>query len=162
MALTSVPPTTANWVYVNYVFQAFPLLFLPLTFLSRASHIAKPAPPPTLTISAFTFFKYLYAPLWWVSLAQGLNAYFRAGQEFTPACYFMALDFSGFVLSFLGVYAIEAVAGEAQAAMGVQRLVVGLLAQGPASTMATYFEAKQRLAVQRAETEWVAKQKQKE
>jgi hypothetical protein len=65
----------------------------------------------------------------------------------------MALDFAGFVLTFLGMYAVDAVAGEAQAAMGVPRLVVGLLVAGPASTMAAYFGMKQRLVVERAETE---------
>jgi hypothetical protein len=152
IALSSVPPTNANWPYINYTFQAFPLLFIPLFFFP--SRRAQPdAPIPTLSISAFTFFKYLYAPLWWVTLAQGLNAYYRQGQPFTPPCYFMALDFAGFVLTFLGMYAVDAVAGEAQAAMGVPRLVVGLLAAGPASTMAAYFGMKQRLVVERAETE---------
>ncbi|KAJ7917459.1 hypothetical protein B0H13DRAFT_327514 [Mycena leptocephala] len=152
MALSSVPPTNANWPYINYTFQAFPLLFIPLFFFP--SRRAQPdAPIPTLSISAFTFFKYLYAPLWWVTLAQGLNAYYRQGQPFTPPCYFMALDFAGFVLTFLGMYAVDAVAGEAQAAMGVPRLVVGLLVAGPASTMAAYFGMKQRLVMERAETE---------
>lgn len=156
MALSGLPPTHENWPYVNYAFQAFPLLFLPLAFFP-STPVHKATPTPTTTISAFTVFKYLYAPLWWVTIAQALNAYFRAGVEFTPACYFMALDFAGFVLTFIGLYAVDAVAGEAQKAMGVGRMLGGLVVVGPASTMATYFERRQRAVVERAEKERLRK-----
>jgi hypothetical protein len=156
MTLSSVPPTNANWLYINYIFQAFPLLFIPLFFFPSGP-AQKSTPIPTLSISAFTFFKYLYGPLWWVTLAQGLNAYYRQGQNFTLPCYFMALDFSGFLLTFVGMYAIDAVAGDADAAMSVLRLLVGLVVAGPASTMAAYFGEKQRLMVERAEVERIKK-----
>ncbi|KAF8175871.1 hypothetical protein K438DRAFT_1979385 [Mycena galopus ATCC 62051] len=159
MALTSIPPTTPSWVYVHYAFQGFPLLFLPLAFIPRTpaqKHSATPT--PTLAISAFVVFKYLFGPLWWVTVAQGLNAYFRQGQTFNLACYLTVLDFTGYILAFLGIYAVEAVAGEARAAMSVSRLLIGLAAAGPASTMAAYFEAKQRLGVQGAKTVQTANQ----
>ncbi|KAJ6526781.1 hypothetical protein B0H19DRAFT_1196970 [Mycena capillaripes] len=151
-ALSSLPPTHANWIHVNYAFQAFPFLFLPLAFFpSGSANAQKSTPTPTLSVSAFTVFKYLYGPLWWVALAQGLNAYFRQGQAFSLPCYFIALDFIGFTLAFVGMYAVDTVAGEAP--MSVPRLVLGLLGAGPASTMASYFEAKQRVVVERAEAE---------
>ncbi|KAF7358438.1 hypothetical protein MVEN_00894300 [Mycena venus] len=159
MALSGVPPTSASWPYVNYAFQAFPLLFLPLalfpthTKAKGNSTTPPPTPIPTLSISTFTVMKYLYGPLWWVTLAQGLNAYFRLGETFSPACRFIALDYIGFVWTFVAMYAVDAVAGEAQVAMSVQRLLISFVATGPASTMAAYFEAKQRLVVERAESE---------
>ncbi|KAF8175872.1 hypothetical protein K438DRAFT_2044443 [Mycena galopus ATCC 62051] len=153
MALSSVPPTIPSWVYVNYAFQGFPLLFLPLAFIPRTpAQKQLETPTPTLTISAFVVLKYIYGPLWWISVAQGLNAYFRQGQTFSLPCYFMVLDFAGYIVAFLGIYAVDAVAGEARAAMSVPRLLIGLVAAGPASTMAAYFEAKQRLVVQGAKT----------
>ncbi|KAJ7238306.1 hypothetical protein B0H12DRAFT_1137493 [Mycena haematopus] len=160
MALSSISATHPNWPFVNYAFQGFPLIFLPLAFFHRTpAPKIKTTPTPTLSVSAFTVFKYLYAPLWWITLAQGLNAYFRQGEPLSLPCYFMALDFAGFILAFLGMYAVDAVAGEAaQVEMGVLRLLGGLLAAGPASTMAAYFEAKQRLVVERTEAERTAKQ----
>ncbi|KAJ7167068.1 hypothetical protein C8R46DRAFT_1351250 [Mycena filopes] len=159
MALSTIEATHPNWPYINYLFQAFPLLFLPLALYARSGTgiLNKATPTPTLTISAFTVFKFLYAPLWWLTLAQGLDAYFRAGTPFTLPCYFMALDFGGYVLTFVALYAIDAVAGEAQAHMGLGRLFGSLLAVGPASTMAMYFGAKQRLSVERAEAERLKK-----
>jgi hypothetical protein len=41
--------------------------------------------------------------------------------------------------------------------MGMGRLLGGLVALGPASTMAAYFEGQQRVAVERAEAEWIKK-----
>ncbi|KAJ7700958.1 hypothetical protein B0H16DRAFT_1705537 [Mycena metata] len=152
MALSGIEATHPRWPYVNYAFQAFPLLFMPLALYPRST-THKNTPTPTLTISAFTVFKYLYAPLWWVTVASGMNAYFRGGETFSLPCYFMALDFGGYVLTFLAIYALEFVSGEAQAVMGVSRLLVRLVGTGPASTMATYFEGKQRLSVERAEAE---------
>ncbi|KAJ7762095.1 hypothetical protein B0H16DRAFT_1688232 [Mycena metata] len=152
MTVSSIAVTNPNWPYVNYAFQAFPLLFLSLALHPRSTP-HKDTPTPTLTVSTFTVFKYLYAPLWWVTVAPGLNAYFRAGETFSLPSYFMALSFAGYVLTFLAFYALDFVAGEAQAVMGVSRLVVGLLVAGPTSTMATYFERKQRLSVDRAEAE---------
>ncbi|KAJ7023611.1 hypothetical protein C8F04DRAFT_1233133 [Mycena alexandri] len=156
MALSGIGATHPNWPYVNYAFQAFPLLFLPLSLYPRST-IHKNTPTPTLTVSAFTVFKYLYAPLWWVTVAGGLNAYLRRGETFSLPCYFMALDFGGYVLTFLAIYALDFVAGEAQAVMTVPRLLAGLFGAGPASTMATYFERKQRLSVERAEAQRVKK-----
>ncbi|KAJ6461690.1 hypothetical protein C8R45DRAFT_1027745 [Mycena sanguinolenta] len=156
--LSAIPPINPSWRFVNYLFQGFPLLFLPLAlFPHTAASARKSTPTPTLTVSAFAFLKYLYAPLWWITLAQGLNAYFRQGQAFSLPCYFMALDFTGFVLAFVGMYAVEAVEG-VEMVMTVPRLVGGLLLTGPASTMAAYFEGKQRLVVERAEAERTAKQ----
>ncbi|KAJ6477861.1 hypothetical protein C8R47DRAFT_1139662 [Mycena vitilis] len=148
MALSSVPPTETNWIYVNYAFQGFPLLFIPLAFFPRPPRDVK---PNSASVAAFTFFKYLYAPLWWLTFAQGLHAYFVKEQELTLPAYFMALDFSGFTFMFVVLYALDAIASEAQGKMSVPRLVGGLLALGPASTMASYFEAKQRAVVEGAE-----------
>ncbi|KAJ7676740.1 hypothetical protein DFH06DRAFT_613266 [Mycena polygramma] len=156
MALSSIPPTEPSWIYTNYAFQGFPLLFIPLAFFPHAQHsrlMSTSTSPPTLSVSAFTFFKYLYAPLWWLTLAQGLHAYFIKEQEFTLPAYFMALDFGGFTLMFVGLYALDAVAGDVQGAMSVPRLAGGLLGVGPTSTMASYFEAKQRAVVEGAEAE---------
>ncbi|KAF7371386.1 hypothetical protein MSAN_00775100 [Mycena sanguinolenta] len=156
--LSAIPPTNPNWRFVNYAFQGFPLLFLPLAFFPHTSAAArKTAPTPTASILAFTFFKYLYAPLWWITLAQGLNAYFRQGQDFSLSCYFIALDFMGFIITFVGIYAVEVMEGP-ETVMSVPRLVGGLLLTGPASTMATYFEKQQRLVVVHAEAERTAKQ----
>ncbi|KAJ7673740.1 hypothetical protein DFH06DRAFT_1292592 [Mycena polygramma] len=149
MALSSVPPTEPNWIYVNYAFQGFPLLFIPLAFFPRVQH--PDVKPNSASVSAFTFFKYLYAPLWWLTLAQGMHAYYVKKQQFTLPAYFMALDFGGFTFMFVVLYALDAIAGEAQGKMSVPRLVGGLLALGPASTMASYFEAKQRAVVEGAE-----------
>ncbi|KAJ6459234.1 hypothetical protein C8R45DRAFT_1109566 [Mycena sanguinolenta] len=65
-------------------------------------------------------------------------------QAFSPPCNFMAVDFTGFMLAFVWMYAVEAVEG-AEMVMTVPRLVGGLLLAGLASTMASYFEGKQRL-----------------
>ncbi|KAF7339032.1 hypothetical protein MVEN_01979400 [Mycena venus] len=191
MALNAVPPTNPAWVYVNYAFQGFPLLFLPLAFFPRnndnstnaGSDVQKnnkrAAKTPTLTITAFTIFKYLYAPLWWISVFQFLRAsgFLSTSTShpapFTPPVYFMVLDFAGFVLAFLGLYAVdlvadagEFVAGEGKAGEEVvrrqltapQTFVLKLVVLGPASTMAGYWAERQRGIVRRAEM--VRKQKE--
>ncbi|KAJ7613206.1 hypothetical protein FB45DRAFT_1009169 [Roridomyces roridus] len=148
MGLSGVPPSNPAWVQINYAFQAFPILFLPLFFLSFIP-TSKSEPTPTLGVSALTFFKFIYAPLWWVTLAQGFNAYLRAGEPFTPPCYFMALDLFAFVLSFVGMYAVDAVAGDAP--MAVPRMLGGLLVFGPASTMAAYFGKQESMLVEQVQ-----------
>ncbi|KAJ7730765.1 hypothetical protein B0H16DRAFT_1469449 [Mycena metata] len=156
LVVTYVPVTNPSWVYINYVWQAFPFFFLPLVFLAHSKEPdaeSTPTPVPTLTISAFTTLKYLYAPAWWLALGKAVNAYSRRGETFTLASYFMAVDVVGFVVLFLGWYAVDAVAGEAQEVMGVGRLVAGFLSVGPASTMAAYFEGQQKLTVARAEAQ---------
>ncbi|KAJ6459314.1 hypothetical protein C8R45DRAFT_1109635 [Mycena sanguinolenta] len=121
-------------------------MFLPLALFPHTPARTKSTPTITLTVSAFTFFKYLYAPLWWITLAQGLNAYFRQGQAFSLPCYSMVFDFTGFVLAFVWMYAVEEVEVEAtEMIMTVPRLVGGLLLMGLESTIASYFEGKQRL-----------------
>jgi hypothetical protein len=156
LVISNVPPTRPEWVYINYLWQAFPLLFLPLALLPRS-----PAPTnktsSSLSISVFTVYKYIYGPAWWAALGAGLNAYFRHGETFNSACYFMAVDVVGFVVLFLGMYAVDVVAGDAREVMGIGRLLGGFVAWGPASTMAAYFEGQQRVAVERAEAEWIKK-----
>ncbi|KAJ7812024.1 hypothetical protein B0H14DRAFT_3753934 [Mycena olivaceomarginata] len=156
LVISNVPPTRPEWVYINYLWQAFPLLFLPLALLP-----CSPAPTnktsSSLSISVFTVYKYVYGPAWWAALGAGLNAYFRHGETFNPACYFMAVDVVGFVMLFLGMYAVDAVAGDAREVMGMGRLLGGFVVLGPASTMAAYFEGQQRVAVERAEAEWIKK-----
>ncbi|KAJ7620365.1 hypothetical protein FB45DRAFT_930073, partial [Roridomyces roridus] len=142
---SGVPPSNPAWVQINYAFQAFPILFLPLFLLSFIP-TSKSEPTPTLGVSALTFLKFIYAPLWCGTLAQGFAAYLRAGEPFTPPCFFMALDLSAFVLSFVGMYAVDAVAGDAP--MGVARMFGGLLVFGPASTMAAYFGEQERVLVE--------------
>ncbi|KAJ7812025.1 hypothetical protein B0H14DRAFT_3879860 [Mycena olivaceomarginata] len=156
LVISNVPPTRPEWVYINYLWQAFPLLFLPLTLLP-----CSPAPTnktsSSLSISMFTVYKYIYGPAWWAALGAGLNAYFRHGETFNSACYFMVVDVVGFVMLFLGMYAVDAVAGDAREVMGMGRLLGGFVVLGPASTMAAYFEGQQRVAVERAEAEWIKK-----
>ncbi|KAJ6559937.1 hypothetical protein B0H19DRAFT_1289476 [Mycena capillaripes] len=147
--LMSVSTAHANWPYMNYAFQAFPLLFLPLAFIPRAPKAQNNAqPPPTISVTVFTACKYLYAPLWWISLARGLNGYYRKNQGFSLPSYFIVLDFSGFVLTFLGMYAVDAVAGDAPATISLGGLLLRMVIAGPASTMAAYYEAKEGQAVQ--------------
>ncbi|KAJ6564013.1 hypothetical protein B0H19DRAFT_1258528 [Mycena capillaripes] len=156
LVLCNVPLTSTHWVHVDYVWQAFPLFFLPLAFFSRSFEPPSKgtlAPIPTLTISVFTVYKYIYAPAWWAAIGKALNAYYRHGETFNLACYFMALDVAGFVVLLLGIYALDAVAGEAQVVMSVEKLLGGFIALGPASTMAAYFEGQQRLVVEREEAE---------
>ncbi|KAJ7106273.1 hypothetical protein C8R44DRAFT_805955 [Mycena epipterygia] len=154
-ALTALPPTSQNWVYANYAFQAFPLLFLPLAFFPDPKNVS---PPSTLGMSTFKVLKYMYAPLHYLTLFQGIAAY-RAGEPFTAACRFMALDFVGFIATFLGMSAIDALAaadvndrntGNAHAQMGFLELLARLLLAGPASAMAAYYERKEATAVARA------------
>ncbi|KAJ7470185.1 hypothetical protein B0H11DRAFT_2434358 [Mycena galericulata] len=152
MSLTALPVSHAAWPYANYAFQGFPLLFIPLALLPRG----KPSTPtntgtspPTIAITVFTVLKYLYAPLWWITVAQGLNAYYRKNEVFSLPCYFMALDFAGFVFTFVAMYAVDAVAGETKDTMSVAGLIVRMLLRGPASTMALYYEAKEKRAVER-------------
>ncbi|KAJ7181305.1 hypothetical protein C8R43DRAFT_968888 [Mycena crocata] len=156
--LTSLPTTHVNWPYINYIFQGFPLLFLPLAFFARGLTTPKqPHPPPTLSTTVFTVYKYLYAPLWWITLARGLNAHFRTQVEFSLPCYFMALDFSGFVLTFVGMYAVDVIAGDAPATMRGTELLVRMILAGPASAMAAYYEAKEGLVVEHVEREFKRK-----
>ncbi|KAJ7907543.1 hypothetical protein B0H13DRAFT_1879480 [Mycena leptocephala] len=134
--LTSLPTTHVNWPYLNYVFQGFPLIFLPLALFSRGTNTkGQTQAPPTMSASVFTVYKYLYAPVWWISAVRGLNAYFRAGQDFTLPSYFMTLDSAGWV------------------SRSAEGLLLRLLVAGPASMMAVYYEAKEGLVVQRAERE---------
>ncbi|KAK7056084.1 hypothetical protein R3P38DRAFT_3385801 [Favolaschia claudopus] len=168
--LSSVPTSSTAWPYVNYAFQLFPLLFLPLAFLNNNSpppphtHTkgsAAPAAVPTLSVSVFTFYKYLYAPLWWMSLLQGLNrayrAYYNYAQNapspFTLPTYFMALDLVGFVVMFVGVFAVEWVQGgdEVAGEMGWGEVGWRVVGTGLGSTMAVVFERKQRRVVERAQ-----------
>ncbi|KAK6987495.1 hypothetical protein R3P38DRAFT_3374681 [Favolaschia claudopus] len=160
--LSSVPTSSTAWPYVNYAFQLFPLLFLPLALLDTSpppqTHTNGPATPaavPTLSISVFTFYKYLYAPLWWMSIFQGLTAYYNINQNapspFTLPTYFMALDLVGFVVMFIGVFAVEWVGGDEVAVeMGWGELGWRLAGTGLGSTMAVVFERKQRRVVEEA------------
>jgi hypothetical protein len=59
-----------------------------------------------MSTSVFTVYKYLYAPVWWISAVRVLNAYFRAGQDFTLPSYFMTLDSAGLGITFVGMYAM--------------------------------------------------------
>ncbi|KAJ7439082.1 hypothetical protein FB451DRAFT_1302783 [Mycena latifolia] len=153
LVISNVPLTSPRWVYVNYAWQAFPLFFLPLALFPRSTDSTNTVTSAPLTITVFTVYKYIYAPAWWAALGKGLNAYFRRGETFNLACYFMALDLVGFVLLFLGMYAVDAVAGEAQEVMSVGRLLGGIIGLGPASTMAAYFEGQQRGVMAREKAE---------
>ncbi|KAJ6599740.1 hypothetical protein DFH09DRAFT_1128711 [Mycena vulgaris] len=150
-ALTAIPPSTAAWTYVNYAFQLFPLLFIPLGFFPEPDPKATAAPPPKISVTVFKVYKYMYAPLWWITVAQGLNGYYRLNQGFSAPDYFMAVDFAGMVLTFLGMYAIDYIAGDAVDTLTIQEVALGLVLAGPTATMAAYFEAKERKVVERAE-----------
>ncbi|KAJ6526771.1 hypothetical protein B0H19DRAFT_1084352 [Mycena capillaripes] len=109
MALSSLPPTHANWIHVNYAFQAFP----PTSVLPQwLRECAKIHPDPDAQCLRVHRVQVLCGPLWWATLAQGLNAYFRQGQTFSLPCYFITLDFAGFSLALVRMYAVDAVAGE--------------------------------------------------
>jgi hypothetical protein len=81
----------------------------------------------------------------------GLNAYFRAGQDFNLLSYFMTLDSARLGITFTGMYAMDVIAGDTPSAISAQGLLLQLLVAGPASMMAVYYEAKEGLVVQRAE-----------
>ncbi|KAJ7683443.1 hypothetical protein B0H17DRAFT_1181634 [Mycena rosella] len=147
-ALTAVPPTTPAWTYVNYAFTLFPLLFVPLVFFPAPAPHVKEEEAPTLSVTVFKVYKIIYAPLWWISVAQGLNVYLRTHQFSLPT-YWLALDLVGMVAAFLGMYAVDFVAGDT-AGFGVEKVALGLVLAGPAATMAAYYEAKEREVVDRA------------
>ncbi|KAJ7153093.1 hypothetical protein C8R43DRAFT_950496 [Mycena crocata] len=148
MGLSGVPSSNPAWLYVNYAFQAFPLLFIPLGFLPRPT--ARVGAVPTISATVFTVFKYFYAPMWWITLGQGFNGYYRLGQGFSLPDYWMALDFAGFVLSFFGMYAVDAVAGDAPGSVPLTTLLWRMVVMGPPSTMAAYYEAKEKAVIERA------------
>jgi hypothetical protein len=60
----------------------------------------------------------------------------------------MALDFAGFVFTLVAMYAVDAMAGETKDTMSVTGLIVSMLLRGPASTMMSYYEAKEKRAVE--------------
>ncbi|KAJ7446551.1 hypothetical protein FB451DRAFT_1188642 [Mycena latifolia] len=148
-SITGIPTSSTAWSYANCAFQLFPLLLLPLTLFPRATAPPANEPTPTLTASVFKVYKYLYTPLWWISVAQGLNAYYRQNEPFSLPCYFLAVDFAGMVLTFLGMYAIDYVAGDT-ARFSVSDLVLRLALMGPTAAMAAYYEAKERWVIEHA------------
>ncbi|KAF7325734.1 hypothetical protein MKEN_00423800 [Mycena kentingensis (nom. inval.)] len=144
MSLTGIPVTDPKWVYANYIFQLFPLIFLPLSFLPTKPKTDAQTETPTLSASAFRVLKFLHFCSWW-GTAIGFVATLRAGTApFTAPVRFMALDFAGFVISFVGGYLIDLVAGDVPAGFGPGPLALRALATGPASTLAAYFEARER------------------
>ncbi|KAJ7074521.1 hypothetical protein C8F01DRAFT_1100751 [Mycena amicta] len=145
--LTVIPTVHPNWVYANYAFQGFPLIFLPLFFLSTSSSSRALGNTPTLSASAFRVLKFLHFFSWWgTAIKFGLTL--REGSvPFTLPVYFMALDYAGFLSTFVGVYLVELVAGDVPAGFDLVKLVGRLLTTGPASTMAAYFEASERESI---------------
>ncbi|KAJ7199662.1 hypothetical protein GGX14DRAFT_467767 [Mycena pura] len=91
----------------------------------------------------------MFAPAWWMSVVQGAVAHRRSAGLSLPSR-FLALDFAGFVLTFVGLYAVEAVAGDVPAGFGTASMVWRLAVSGPASTMAAYYEAKEWQSIEAA------------
>ncbi|KAJ7131830.1 hypothetical protein C8R43DRAFT_1239656 [Mycena crocata] len=152
MGLSGVPSSSTTWPYINYAFQAFPLLFIPLAFLPRPPP-ALSTKVPTISATVFTVFKYFYTPMWWITVGQGANGYYRLGQGFSLPDYWMTLDFAGFVLTFFGMYAVDAVAGDAPASRSLAQLVMRMVLTGPPATMAAYYEAKEKAVIERVQRE---------
>ncbi|KAF7290571.1 hypothetical protein MIND_01297200 [Mycena indigotica] len=136
MSLTAIPTTDPRWLYANYGFQGFPLLFLPLLFFS-----------PQTRIESGTHTNHLHFGL-------TLNA---GKVPFTLPVYFIALDYVGFILTFVGAYLVDLAAGDVPPGFDLLKISTRVLLTGPASTMAAFYEARERENIAAAEAVRLAK-----
>lgn len=145
-ATAFLPITHDWWPTANWTFQFAPLILLPLTFWPPSKPVKDEIPDAT---RLFQRLRPVVAVSYWLAVGLFAHGYLVQGVRFNEASTMIAWDTLGCFVAWLGVWLVDAAAGDAKGSKPLAWAKQALL-EGPPSAMCSYYQHKEAQGAKRA------------